>query len=93
MKKLIAALMASGAIGMSPLLAQEKKGMPMKEQMPMKGEGMHGGGMDMAKMKEMHTKMMEMKKGMGGMTKGQGMMKSDEMKGMGGMMGDMSGMM
>ena len=44
-------------------------------------------------MKDMQSKMGEMKKAMGGTMKGQGMMKSEEMKGMGNMMGNMSGMM
>ena len=66
MKKLITAIILSGAIGVFPLMAQEKKDMPMKEGMPMKGEGMQGGGMMMGKMKEMQGKMGEMRKGMGG---------------------------
>jgi hypothetical protein len=92
MKKIVAAVVLSVALG-GTVLAQEKKDMPMKSPMPMKGEGMQGGGMDMTKMKEMHGRMMEMKKGMGGIMKGQGMMKSEDMKGMGKHMGDMSGMM
>jgi len=92
-KKVIAAVVLSAALGLVPALAQEKKDMPMKEGMPMKGEAMQGSGMDMSKMKDMHGKMMEMKKGMSGMMKGQGMMKSEDMKGMGKGMGDMSGMM
>jgi hypothetical protein len=99
MKKFLMGVILSAALGFVPVLAQEKKEMPMKgpmpmkEGMPMKGEGMQGGGMDMSNMKEMHGKMMEMKKGMGGMMKGQGMIKSEDMKGMGKHMGDMSGMM
>jgi hypothetical protein len=99
MRKVFTAVMLSAALGFVPVLAQEKKDMPMKGQiptkegMPMKGEGMPGGGMDINQMKQIHGKMMEMKKGMGGMIKGQGMMKSEEMKGMGGTIGDMSGMM
>ena len=77
MKKLITAIVLSGAIGVFPLMAQEKKDVPMKEGMPMKGEGMQGGGMMMGKMKEMQGKMGEMRKGMSGM-KGQGMMKGEE---------------
>ena len=48
MKKLILATLLSAAIGGAPLVAQEKKDMPMKgpmptkEGMPMKGEGMQG---------------------------------------------------
>ena len=80
MNKFITAIFCVGAIGVFPLMAQEKKEMPMKEGMPMKGEGMQGGGMMMGKMKEMQGKMGEMRKGMGGMMKGQGMMKSEEMK-------------
>jgi hypothetical protein len=72
MKIRFAAIVLSLVLGGLPALAQEKKDAPMKGQMPMKGEGMQGGGMDMSKMNEMHSKMMEMKKGMGGMMKGQG---------------------
>ena len=93
MKNLIIAVIMSGAVGVFPLMAQEKKDMPMKQGMPMKGEGMQGGGMMMDKMKDMQGHMGEMRKGMGSMMKGQGMMKSEEMKGMGKGMGDMSGMM
>jgi uncharacterized protein YukE len=93
MKNVFTAVVLSAALGFVPVLAQEKKDMPMKEGMPMKSEGMQGGGMMKGNMKEMHDKMMEMKKGMGGMMKGQAMMKSEEMKGMGGAMGDISGMM
>ena len=100
MKNLITAVLVSAAIGVVPLLAQEKNDMPMKEGMPMKAEAMKGGGMMMGKMKEMQGKMAEMQKGMGGMMKGQGMMKGEEtnemakmMGGMSGMMGDMGGMM
>ena len=57
MKKLITAVIVSGAIGVFPLMAQEKKDMPMKEGMPMKAEPMKGGGMMMGKMKEMQGKM------------------------------------
>src|SRR6266498_3201574 len=92
MKKVIAASVMSLTLGLVPLMAQEKKEMPMKEGMPMKGEGLQD-GMMMGKMKDMHSKMGEMKKGMSGMTKGQGMMKSEDMKNMEKMMGDMSGMM
>src|SRR5262245_52972659 len=78
MNKLITAVLFMVAIGLFPLMAQEKKEMPMKEGIPMKGEGMQG-GMHMGNMKEMHNKMTEMKKGMGGTMKGQGMLKSDDM--------------
>ncbi len=57
MKKLIIAVIMSGAIGVFPLMAQEKKDMPMKEGMPMKGEAMKGGGMMMDKMKDMQGHM------------------------------------
>ena len=94
MKKIVAVTVLSVALGVFPVLAQEKKDMPMKEGMPMKGEGMKGGGMMMEKMKEMQGRMAEMHKGMSGMMKG------DDMQGMGKMMsqcsemmGDMSGMM
>ena len=93
MKKFILPIMFAGAIGSLPVLAQEQKGMPMKESMPMKGEGMKGGGMMMDKMKDMQGHMAEMRKGVGGMMKGKGMMKGEEMKGMGKSMGEMSGMM
>lgn len=43
MSKVLIAAMLSVALGSLPLLAQEKKGMPMKESMPTKGEGMQGG--------------------------------------------------
>jgi hypothetical protein len=39
MKKVIPAVILSGALGLVPALAQEKKSMPMKESMPMQ-EGM-----------------------------------------------------
>ena len=78
MNKFITAVFFLGAIGLVPLMAQEKKDVPTKEGMPMKGEGMQGGGMMMGKMKEMQGKMGEMHKGMGGMMKGQGMMKGEE---------------
>jgi len=87
MKKVIAASVMSLTLGLVPLMAQEKK------EVPMKGEGMQGGGMMLGKMKDMHGKMGEMKKGMGGMIKGQGMLKSEDMKNMEKMMGDMSGTM
>ena len=90
MKKIVMAASLSAALGLVPALAQEKRDMPMKGEMPKKGEGMQGGSMDMNQMKQMHGRMMEMKKGMGGMMQGKGMMKSEEMKGMGGTMGDMS---
>lgn len=99
MKTIFAAVILSVALGGFTVLAQEKKdvpmkgGMPMKEGVPMKGEGTQGGGMDMNKMQEMHNNLIEMKKGTGGMMKGRGMMKSEDMKGMGGMMGSMSRMM
>ena len=57
MKELITAVIVSGAIGVFPLMAQEKKDMPMKEGTPMKAEAMKGGGMMMGKMKEMQGKM------------------------------------
>ena len=53
MRKVFTAVILSGALSFVPALAQEKKDMPMKGQMPtkegmpMKGEGMHG-GMDMS---------------------------------------------
>jgi hypothetical protein len=93
MKKVIAASVMSLTLGLVPLMAQEKKEMPMKEGMPMKSEEMQGSGMMMGKMKDMHGEMGEMKKGMSGMMKGQGMMKNEDMKNMEKMMGDMSGMM
>src|SRR5688500_14543788 len=93
MNKVLIAIVLSGALGFVPVLAQEKKDMPMKEGMPMKGEGKQGGGMMMGQMKNMQGQMSEMRKGMGGMMKGQGMMKSEETKGMGKGMGEMSGMM
>ena len=77
-------IVLSGAWAWFLCLPRNKKDMPMKEGMPMKGEGMQGGGMMMGKMKDMQGKMGEMHKGMGGMMKGQGMMKSEDMKGMGG---------
>jgi hypothetical protein len=86
MKKLFTAVLFVWAIGLVPLRAQDTKDMPMKP------EGMRGGSM-MGNMKEMQGKMAEMHKGMKGVMKGQGMMKIDEMKGMGGMMGNMSLMM
>src|SRR5919108_2107516 len=86
MKKLVGAIIVSGAIVAFPLMAQEKKDMPMKEGMPMKTEEMKSGGMMMGKMKEMHGKMAEMRNEMG-------MMKGEETKEMGKMMGGMSGMM
>jgi hypothetical protein len=52
MKKMIAAVVMSSALGLVPLMAQEKKEMPTKEGMPMTGEGMQG-GMMMGRMKEM----------------------------------------
>ena len=80
MKPILIAILLSAALAV-PLLAQEQKGMPMKEGMPMQGEGMM-----MGKMKDMQDKMSDMKKSMGGMMKGQGMMKSEDMKDMGSMM-------
>jgi len=87
MKKIFRAIFFLWVIGLVPLMAQEKRDMPMKSG------GMHDGSMMMGNMKEMQGKMAEMHKGMNGMMKGQRMMKSDEMKGMGGMMGSMSGIM
>ena len=45
MKKVLTALVLSGAMGLVPVMAQEKKDMPVKGDMPMKegmtkGEGM-----------------------------------------------------
>jgi hypothetical protein len=74
MKRILKTLVLSGALVSSPLLAQDKKDMPMKEGMPMKGERMKGGGMAMDKMKDMQGHMAEMRKGMAGMMKGKGMM-------------------
>jgi len=93
MKKIVAVTVLSVALGVFPVLAQEKKDMPMKEGMPMKGEAMKGGGMMMEKMKEMQGRMAEMHKGMGGMMKEKGMMKGDDMQGMGKMMNQCSEMM
>ena len=87
MKKFITAVFLVAAIGVMPVLGQDKE-VPTKQGMPMKGSDMM-----MGRMKEMQGKMTEMHNGMSGMMKGQGMMKGDEMKGMGGMMGNMSGMM
>ena len=92
MKRILITLVLSGALVSLPLLAQDKKDMPMKEGMPMKHEGMQGGMMT-GKMKEMHEKMEGMKKVMGGMMKGKGMIKGEDMKGLGKMMGGVSGMM
>jgi hypothetical protein len=67
MKKIISAVLLSATVGVVPLLAQEKKDMPMKgempmkQSMPMKGEGSQGGGMMMGDMNEMHKKMSDMK--------------------------------
>jgi hypothetical protein len=91
MKKVLIAVLLSGLLGSTPVLAQEKK-TPTKEGMPMKSEGMKGGGMR-EKMTEMQGHIEQMKKNMGGMMKGNGMMKSEDMKGMGKAMGEMSGMM
>jgi len=93
MKRILITLVLSGALISLPLLAQDKKNMPMKEGMPMKGEGMKGGGVAMDKMKDMQGHMAEMRKGMGGMMKGKRMMKVEDLKGMGKSMGEMSGMM
>jgi len=93
MKKFILPIIFAGAIGSLPVFAQEKKEMPMKEGMPMKGEAMKGGGMMMEQMKDMQGRMTAMRKGMGGMMKEKGMMKAEQMTGMGKSMGDMSGMM
>jgi hypothetical protein len=92
MKKIFMVAILGLAFVSFSVLAQEKKDMPMKESMPMKGEGMQGGGM-MGKMKDMQGRMGEMRKGMGGMMKGQGMMQSEDIKDMGSSMGNMSGMM
>ena len=48
MKQVLIAILLSAALAV-PLLAQEQKGMPMKEGMPMKGEGMQGEGMMMGR--------------------------------------------
>jgi hypothetical protein len=93
MKKIVAVAVLSGMLGFVPVLAQEKKEMPMKQGMPMNHEGMQGGSMTSGEMKEMHDKMTQIKKGMAGMMKDKGMMKSADMKGMGQMMGNMSAMM
>ena len=49
MKNVIAASVMSLTLGLVSLMAQEKKDMPMNKDMPMKGEGMQGGGMMMAR--------------------------------------------
>lgn len=87
MKRMFIVALLFGALGCSSGFG------PMKEGMPMKGEGMNGGGMTMEKMKEMQGRMAEMHKGMGGMMKEKGMMKGDDMQGMGKMMGQCSEMM
>ena len=87
MNKVVVALFLSVTLGLVPVMAQEKKDMPMK------GEEIPPGGMMMGKMKDMQSKIGEMKKGMSGAMRGQGMMKSEEMKGMEKMMANMSGMM
>jgi hypothetical protein len=56
MKKVLAVAVLSGALGFLPVLAQEKKEMPMKQGMPMNHEGMEGGMMT-GKMKEMSDRM------------------------------------
>ena len=43
MKKIVMAASLSAALGLVPALAQEKRDMPMKGEMPKKGEGMQGG--------------------------------------------------
>ena len=53
MKKVVAAMVLSGALGFLPALAQEKKDSPAKEGMPMKGDGMKGGGIMMEQLKGM----------------------------------------
>ena len=65
MKKAVVALALSAALGSLTVLAQEQKGMPKKEGMSMKAEGMQGDGMMMDKMKDMQGHMSEMRKGMG----------------------------
>lgn len=80
MKAFFIALILAAALGISAA-AQENRDMPIKgpmtkEGMPMKGEGMQHGAMDM---KQMHDRMMQMQKDRSGMMKGQGMMKHDEM--------------
>ena len=79
MKRIIIAALLSGVLSSLPVLAQEKKEMPMKEGMPMKSEGMKGGGMR-EKMTEMQGHIGQINKEMRGMMKGKGMMKSEEMK-------------
>ena len=77
MKKFILPIILAVAIGSLPVLAQEKKEMPMKEGMPMKGQGMMEEGM-MSQMMKMMPLMQGMQKRMGPMAK---------MMGMGGMPG------
>src|SRR6266498_3378548 len=84
MKKVIAASVMSLTLGLVPLMAQEKKEMPMKEGMPMEGEGLQDDKM----MGDMSGMMGDMGKMMGG-----GKMSPEEMGQMSKMMGDMSGMM
>jgi hypothetical protein len=99
MRKLFTAMTFSLALGFFPALAQEKRDMPMKgqmptgESMPMKSQGMQGSGMDVSQMEHMHAKMLEMQKSMGGTMKGQGMMKNEDMKSIGSMMDEMCTMM
>ena len=50
MKTIVAAVVMSMTLGLVPLLAQEKR------EVPMKGEGTEGSGMMMGKMKEMQGK-------------------------------------
>jgi len=64
MKNFFRAVFFVWAIGLVPLLAQEKK------ETPMKAQGMQGDGMAMEKMKEMRGKMAEVHKRMSPMTKG-----------------------
>ena len=92
MKKVVAAVILSGALGFSPALAQEKKDLPAKEGRPMKAEGMRGGGMMMEQMKKMQNRMGEMRKDLDGTMKGRAMMKSEDMQGMGKPMGEISEM-
>ena len=53
MKKVVAAVVLSLVFGLGPLMGQEKKETPMKDDMPMKNDSMQTGGMMMGKMKDM----------------------------------------
>ncbi len=92
MKKVVAAMVLSGALGFLPALAQEKNDSREGRHADEKEMGMKEEGIMMEQLKGMQREHgAKCAKHGGGMMKGRDMMKSEDMQGMGKSMGEMSG--